>query len=75
VSYESAEETSVDGEKAYQLNGVYAFDRTDDVIYVAHSDYVYQITFPVAEDNPNLSDPVANNKIVNEMLETFTFTD
>jgi hypothetical protein len=74
MTYESAKDTKVGGQDAYMLYGVFSFDRSDEVIYVAHDKYVYEISFPIAAENPNLADPVANNEVVYKMLETFTFT-
>lgn len=59
--------------EAYELEGVYEFDHNADQIYVADGNIVLRFDFPVAEENPNISLPVANNAIVEGIVGTLKF--
>lgn len=59
--------------EAYELKGVYEFDHNADQIYVADGNIVLRFDFPVAEENPNISLPVANNAVVQEIVGTLRF--
>jgi hypothetical protein len=56
--------------EAYELLGVYEFDHNAEQIYVANGDEILRFDFPVAEENPNISLPVANNAVAHEILGT-----
>lgn len=58
--------------EAYELKGVYEFDHNADQIYVAHGDIILRFDFPVADENPNISLPVANNAIAQEIVATLS---
>jgi hypothetical protein len=65
----------VGGYPAYELYGVFDFDRNSEWVYVAHAGFVLRFDFPVAEENPNLSLPVANNEIARGIMNTLVFTN
>lgn len=73
ISYKTSRELNVAEFSAYELNEVFVYDQNQTWIYVSTNDYVYRFTFPVAEENPNLQDPINNNKISHLMLSTFAF--
>lgn len=56
--------------EAYELSGVYEFDHNADQVYIADGKYILRFDFPVAEENPNISLPVTNNAVVQEILTT-----
>lgn len=73
ISYKTSEELTIAGFPAYKLDEVFAYDQNQEWIYLAANDYVYHFAFPVAEENPNLQDPINNNKISHLILSTFAF--
>lgn len=73
ISYKNSEEAIIAGLAAFQLNEVFAYDQNQEWIYIVNSDYVYRFAFPIAEENPNLQDPINNNKISYQILSTFSF--
>ncbi len=60
--------------EAYELYGVFEFDHNAEQIYVAHGSFALAFDFPVEEENPNISLPVANNQIAHEIVNTLIFT-
>ncbi len=58
---------------AYELEGVYEFDHNADQIYVADGNIILRFDFPVAEENPNISLPVANNAIAQGIVGMLRF--
>jgi hypothetical protein len=60
--------------EAYELYGVFEFDHTAEKIYVAHGALTLRFDFPVAEENPNISLPVANNAVAHQIVDTLVFT-
>ncbi|MEK7540728.1 MAG: hypothetical protein AAB529_00590 [Patescibacteria group bacterium] len=73
ISYKTSQELTISGFSAYELNEVFVYDQNQEWIYVATNDYIYRFSFPIAEENPNLQDPINNNKISHLMLSTFIF--
>lgn len=73
ISYKTSQESIIAGFSAYELNEVFVYDQNQEWIYVATNDYVYRFAFPIAEENPNLQDPINNNRISHLILSTFTF--
>jgi|GEM_PF-1568898 len=73
IIFQAQKELAIAGLPAYELYGVFAYDQSNEEIYLARGSLLYKFEFPVAEENPNLSEPVENNKIVHEMLNTFRF--
>lgn len=71
ISYKTSQESTVAGLSLYKLNEVFVYDQNQEWIYIATNDYVYRFAFPVAEENPNLQDPINNNRISLLMLSTF----
>ena len=59
---------------AYELYGVYEFDHLGEQIYVAHGAETLRFDFPVAQENPNISLPVANNSIAHEIVDSLVYT-
>lgn len=64
-----------DGYKACELYNVFAYDQSDERIYLAKDDIVIQFSFPVAKENPNLDNPIENNALVHQALKTFKFIE
>lgn len=73
--FDKAYVLTVGGYQAYELYNVFAFDHNAERIYIAHGTEVLQFDFPVAQENTNLSLPVANNGIAREIMNTLTFTN
>ncbi len=65
---------TVGGYPAYELYDVFEFDHNAERIYVANGDKALRFDFPVAQENPNLSLPEANNVIAHEIMNTLVFT-
>jgi hypothetical protein len=59
---------------AYELYDVFEFDHDAERIYVAHGDEALRFDFPMAQENSNLSLPVANNGVAHQILNTLVFT-
>jgi hypothetical protein len=59
--------------EAYELEGVYEFDHNADQIYVADGNIILRFDFPVADENPNISLPVANNALAQGIVGTLVF--
>jgi hypothetical protein len=75
VKYESAKELTLADSDAYELEDVFAYDQNEEEIYLAKGENVFQFTFPVAEENSNFSEPIANNQIIHQMLNTLEFIE
>ena len=73
ITYREEKEVTIAGLPAYELYGVFAYDQSEEQIYLAKENYVYRFSFPVAEENLNLSNPIENNRIIHQMLSTFKF--
>lgn len=73
--FDKAEVLTIATYPAYELYNVFEFDQNVERIYVAHSDEALRFDFPVAQENPNLSLPVANNAVAHEILNTLVFTN
>ena len=73
ISYKTSQESIIDGFPSYELIEVFAYDQNQEWIYLATNEYIFRFAFPVAEENPNLQDPIVNNKISRLMLSTFSF--
>lgn len=73
ISYKNSEERVFANLPAFLLNEVFAYDQNQAWIYIVNGEYVYRFAFPIAEENPNLQDPVNNNRISYQMLSTFSF--
>lgn len=73
--YDAIKQIKINGMQAIELDGVFAIDHSEEVIFLAHGDKVYVFHFPVAEENPNYSNPIEGNRISHQMLGTFKFTD
>ena len=65
---------TVGGYPAYELFDVFEFDHNAERIYVAHGNEALHFDFPMAQENGNLSLPVANNGIAHEIMNTLVFT-
>ena len=59
----------------YELYNVFQYDQRSEFIYITNKNYAYQIAFPIAQENPNLSNPVENNLISHQILSTFKFIE
>ncbi|MDP2926833.1 MAG: peptidylprolyl isomerase [bacterium] len=73
IRYKEARELTIAGRPAYELYGVMADDRNDEWIYLAKGDKLYYFNLPVGEENPNLSNPVENNKIGQQIISSLKF--
>jgi hypothetical protein len=73
VQFISSTAFSVDDNDGYELNNVFEFDHNAERIYVAHDDEVFIFDFPVADANPNISSPAANNAVAHQIVKTLTF--
>lgn len=60
--------------EAYELYGVFEFDHNAEQIYVTHGTTALRFDFPIAQENPNISLPVANNAVAHEIINTLVFT-
>jgi cytoskeletal protein RodZ len=66
---------TIGGYTAYEFYNVFEFDHNAEQIYVAHGEEALRFDFPVAQENANLSLPVANNAIAHQILNTLVFTN
>jgi hypothetical protein len=73
--FDKAYVLTVGGFSAYELYNVFEFDHNAERIYVAHDSEALQFDFPVAQENPNISLPVANNAVAHQILNTLVFTN
>jgi hypothetical protein len=77
--FDKAYVLTVGGYSAYELYNVFEFDHNAERIYIADpnagSNVTLHFDFPVAQENPNLSLPVANNAIAHEIINTLSFTN
>jgi len=73
IQYKERKELTVAGLPADELYGVMAYDRSDEQIYLAKEDKLFYFNFPVADENPNLADPVGNNKKSWLIINTLKF--
>lgn len=64
---------SVNGNVGYELPKVFEYDQWTENIFLVNDVYAYQINFPIAQENPNLHDPIRNNASVHQILSTFKF--
>jgi len=64
-----------DSYKAYEFYGVWAGDQGEEVIFLTKDDIAIQFSFPIARENPNLDNPIENNQLVHQALETFRFIE
>lgn len=55
---------------AYELDGVFEYDRRAEQIYIQQNRQMLMFNFPTAEPNPNVSDAVANNAVAHQMIAT-----
>lgn len=62
------------GYPAYELYKVFEFDHNAERIYIAHGTIALRFDFPIAEENPNLSLPVANNGVAHNIINTLVFS-
>jgi len=58
---------------AYELYDVFEFDHNAERIYVAHGNEALRFDFPMAQENLNISLPVANNGVAHEIMDTLVF--
>jgi len=73
--YTKKEQFLFNGLEAVEFNGVFAFDRSEDIIYIISKEYIFAFSFPSAEENSNFSEPVKNNTIARKILSTFKFIE
>lgn len=66
---------SLNDHKVEELNRIFAFDRSEDRIYISTGKNIFEFSFPSADENSNFNDPVKNNAIARQILSTFKFTD
>jgi hypothetical protein len=59
----------------YTFPSVFEYDQRSEHIFFANNTNIYQIVFPIAQENPNLSQPIENNAIVHKILSTFKFVE
>lgn len=75
LQFDKSEVLTVGSYPAYELYNVFEFDQGAERIYVAHGDEALRFDFPVAQENPNLSLPIANNAVAHEIVDTLVFTN
>jgi hypothetical protein len=77
LQFDKSEVLDVGVYPAYELYNVFEFDHNAERIYVADpnadNDQVLRFDFPVAQENPNLSLPVANNQVAHEIMNTLVY--
>ncbi len=64
-----------EGYNAYELYNVFAYDQSEEQIFLAKGNTVIKFSFPIAKENPNLDNPIENNQLVHQALKTFQFID
>ncbi len=60
----------VGGLPAYELYDVFEFDHQSEQIYVQDGTHMILFDFPVAETNPNISEPASNNRVAQAIIGT-----
>lgn len=75
IKYQEKYELTLANLPAYELDDVFAFDQSNEQIYLANNTNVFEFSFPVAEENPNLSAAIKNNQIIHQILSTFKFLE
>jgi len=60
--------------ETYELYGVFEFDHRAEQVYVAHEGEVLRFDFPIPQENPNISLPVANSQTAHQIVDTLTFS-
>jgi hypothetical protein len=70
--FEKQYATTVGDYPAYELYGVFEFDHQAEQIYVQQNKQMVIFDFPVADANPNLASPAANNAIAHRIVNTLT---
>ncbi len=75
IEYKSKSDITVGGVTGFKLEGVFAFDKSQDQIYLLHNSKIYEFILPVKADNPNIANALENNPIAYQILSTFKFTD
>ncbi|MFA4880435.1 MAG: hypothetical protein WC650_02325 [Candidatus Doudnabacteria bacterium] len=73
--YDTIKQIKVNEIQAVALDGVFVIEGSEEIIFLANSDKMYSFEFPVAKENTNYSEPIKNNKISHQMLDTFRFID
>jgi PsbP-like protein len=73
LKYDRKFQLSVGGQQAYELYNVFDYDRGNEEIIFAAGSFIYKISFPIADDNSNLSEPKDNNATAHKILSTFKF--
>lgn len=61
---------AVNGYQGYELYSVFEFDHQSEQIYVQDGTEALVFDFPVADANPNIASPAANNVIAREIVNT-----
>ena len=73
IIYKTATDLTMGGLSAYELGKVFAYDQNQDQIFISKQSFILKITFPSAEENTNLQDPINNNGTCQKMISTFKF--
>lgn len=61
---------TVNGIPAYELSDIFEYFYQGDRIYIAHGSYVIAFDFPVARENPNIADPIANHATAEAIINS-----
>ena len=61
---------------AYEIYGVapLGYENKYEDIYLAYNKLIFNFSFPIAEKNPSVYNPISNNKIAHKILSTFKIT-
>lgn len=75
IEYRAKSEVTIGGVTGVKLESVFAFDKSQDQIYLLHNGKIYEFILPIRGVNPNITDAVKNNPIAYQILSTFKFID
>lgn len=65
--------TTLNGNDAYELSGVFEFDHDAERVYAANGTTALRFDFPVSDANPNIASPANNNAIAHMIMNTLVW--
>lgn len=73
MAFDSSTQITIDNQNAIRLTNVFAFDQSQDQVFVLSGGRIFRIFFPVGKDNPNIDNAVINYPLADQILSTFKF--
>lgn len=75
LHFKNSFDLTVNSIPAYELDHLFAYDESNESIFLTNGDKAYNIQFQVADENSNIANPKENNAIAHKILATFKFTN